>query len=734
MKNDSIQNRSTPQFSIPSPLGFYCYLLISLFLFSCNLEPKPSTGSANAELSHLTLSNGTLTPPFSPGLIDYTATVPGIVDQIIITPTTVDPGATVTIVGISSPSLPLDLHVGENVVQLTVNAADGVTQKVYTVIINRALPLSSNANLSDLSLARGTLSPPFNPGTTQYTAEVGFLETESTVFTKVVASGATVSVNGEDNSSLPPVNYEVGENKIEVIITAPNSVTQKTYTIVVTRQKSSDFAEETYIKASTTGSFDQFGIQVALFENTLAVGAPGEDSNPDGPLGNNDKQDSGAVYIFKKEGTIWHQEALIKASNTDPGDDFGRNLALFGDTLAVSARLEDSIAVGINDNGNEFNNDRTDSGAVYVFKRNGVTWNQAAYIKASNPDTFDYFGSSVALFEDTLAVSALLEDSSGTGVDSDKQTDNTEKDSGAVYLFNRNGVIWSQTAYIKASNTEAHDAFGLNLALSKETLAVGAPQEDSVSKTIIQNQDDSDIQNNNGLSNSGAVYIFRQSEDLWNQEAYIKAFNNNQSDGFGSSISLYSNTSGDWLAIGAPGEDSPETQINGLAFNNTAKESGAVYLYRYGPVQKIIDGKSVTISEWAREAYIKAPNTNAFDSFGYGISLSKDFLAVSAYLEDSAAERTDGNMGDNTLRNSGAVYLFNRIGTSWHQQSYVKAFHSDESDKFGFSIALSGNNLMIGAPSEDSALIGIREDLSITPDNTSENSGAVYGMTFSFTP
>ena len=112
--------------------------------------------------------------------------------------------------------------------------------------------------------------------------------------------------------------------------------------------------------------------------------------------------DAGAVYVFIRNGTVWSQQAYIKASNAGSGDRFGNSVALSGDTLAVGAYREESSATVIN--GDESDNSLTEAGAVYVFTRSGGTWSQQAYIKASNTGSGDRFGWSVALSGDTLAV------------------------------------------------------------------------------------------------------------------------------------------------------------------------------------------------------------------------------------------------------------------------------------------------------------------------------------------
>src|SRR5205814_862634 len=129
----------------------------------------------------------------------------------------------------------------------------------------------------------------------------------------------------------------------------------------------------------------------------------------DGNQADENASSAGAVYVFTRAGMFWIQQAYIKASNTAQDDDFGRSLALSADgsTLAVGAEGEDSAATGVG--GNQADNTAFLSGAVYVFARSGSTWTQQAYLKASNTETRDQFGSYLALSGDgaTLAVDAI---------------------------------------------------------------------------------------------------------------------------------------------------------------------------------------------------------------------------------------------------------------------------------------------------------------------------------------
>ena len=175
------------------------------------------------------------------------------------------------------------------------------------------------------------------------------------------------------------------------------------------------------------------------------------------------------------------QQAYIKASNSQAGDWFGdRSVSLSsnGNIMAIGASGESSVATGID--GDQTDNTLLDAGAVYVFTRdNARIWSQQAYVKASNAFRDDSFGGITAISADgnTLVVAAHREDSAATGINGN-QADNSAAGAGAAYVFTRNGGgIWTQQAYVKASNTAAGDEFASNLSLSGDgnTLVASSP-------------------------------------------------------------------------------------------------------------------------------------------------------------------------------------------------------------------------------------------------------------------
>ncbi|MEO0017776.1 MAG: hypothetical protein RLZZ522_1059, partial [Verrucomicrobiota bacterium] len=342
------------------------------------------------------------------------------------------------------------------------------------------------------------------------------------------------------------------------------------------------------------------------------------------------------AYVFVRSGTIWNQQAYLKASNTGAADNFGYAVAVSGNTVVVGAYQEDGNATGVN--GWEWNETMAGSGAGYVYARSGNIWSQQAYLKASNTEANDQFGYSMAVSGTTIVVGALGESSAATGVNG-IQTNNGSPLAGAAYVFELSGGTWSQQAYLKASNTEASDQFGWAVAISGNTAVVSGSGEDSGATGANGNQGD------NSVSSSGAAYVFVRSGSAWSQQAYLKASNAGASDFFGRSVAV----SGDTVVVGAFLEDSNATGINGNAADDTALSAGAAYVF----------ARSGT--SWSQQAYLKADNTNGGDNFGRGVAVSGNTIVVGANSEDSVATGVNGEQWWDYAGpsfNSGAAYVF----------------------------------------------------------------------------
>ncbi len=355
----------------------------------------------------------------------------------------------------------------------------------------------------------------------------------------------------------------------------------------------------------------------------------------------------------------------VKASNTDELNDFGFSVSLSqdGNILAVGAPGQSSPGF--------------EAGAVYVFVRSNSTWAQQAYLKASNADPSDRFGTSVSLSADgkTLAVGATGEASNkNSGPD-----DNTARAAGAVYVFTRDGSSWTEQAFLKASNADPYDLFGISVSLSSNggVLAVGAPSEASMGTGT--NGDLVD-QANDGAIQAGAVYLFTRSGNNWTQKAYIKASQIRYDSRFGSCVSL--NENGLTLAVLAPNEYSRGHGINGdetapSGEPYTWSRNGAVYVFEH-------DGDN-----WQQQAFIKPPavSTGGFNS-SHSISLS-----------------ADGNtLAVGTSSNLLGANIYERSGTTWRLNAQIHplelpAIHAVQG-VYGYAAAVSlssdGNLLAAG--------------------------------------
>jgi hypothetical protein len=511
------------------------------------------------------------------------------------------------------------------------------------------------------------LNPPLDADVTTYAVSVP-LVTQVLTLTPGVPAGANVTIGGmsiaQGASWTSPI-LNLGATPIDMDV-AQVGQPSRHYVLTITRGG----RQQALINTPNQG--------VALSGDTMIVGAPGDSSaatgvnTADAGPSSDTASNSGAAYVFVRNGSNWTQQAYLKASNTGENDNFGWSVAISGDTAVVGAYGESSAATGVdNTTPGQADDSASNSGAAYVFVRSGSTWTQQAYLKASNTGANDNFGASVAVTGDTALIGAQYEGSAATGIDNQSpgQADDSANGSGAAYVFVRSGSTWAQQAYLKASNTDAGDEFGSAVAASGDTVVVGAQLESSAA-TGVNNTNPG--QSNNGASKSGAAYIFARSGSTWMQQAYVKASNTLSLAYFGDSVAI----SNDTVVVGA-GNDS-----------NGPGSSGSAYVFaRSG-------------STWSQQAYLKASNADELDFFGDSVAISGDALIVGAPYEASAAtgvNNTNPGQSDNSVYRSGAAYLFVRSGSTWAQEAYLKSSNPKVDDLFGFSVAISGPTLVVGA-------------------------------------
>ena len=349
--------------------------------------------------------------------------------------------------------------------------------------------------------------------------------------------------------------------------------------------------------------------------------------------------------------------------------------------MVVSAPLEDSEGTGVynEDPGAvQFTTTRTDSGAVYVFRRDKKTgvWAQEAYIKPELTSSYTYYGQDLALSGDGTRLAVSLQDNSAaTGIDGDP-ADITAFDSGAVYVYRHTPTSgWARDAYIKASNTGEGDDFGDSMDLNQDgsVLVVGAAGEDSDATQIGGDG------NNDDNPGQGAAYIFERVNNTWRESAYVKAATVGFAS-FGRSVAI--DDAGETVVVGATGMPS---------FSGDDK-AGRIYVFAADP--------------WAQTAVLEANAPEGRRFLGRAVAISGDGTTIAAGLEHEAQ-------------------VFSEEGGLWEWQGTVSAPVFDAFDGFGEVLTLSndGQTLAVGASGEDGGSTGIGGDPT---DNSEMGSGAVF--------
>ena len=395
------------------------------------------------------------------------------------------------------------------------------------------------------------------------------------------------------------------------------------------------------LTASDGGSQDHFGYSVSLDGNRAVLGAYKD---------NDQGTDSGAAYVFDFDGSNWVESAKLIPNDGDAGDFFGRQVSLLGDRVVINALFDD-------DKG-------TDAGAVYVFDFDGANWIQSAKLTASDGTTNDQFGLSVSLTHDRLVAGAYRDDDNGF-------------DSGSAYVYEYNGVAWTETAKLLASDGASTDSFGSAVFVENNRILIGASQNDDAG------------------NNSGSAYVFDYDGTNWVQITKLLAADAQTADNFGTALAL----SGDRAVVGSYLEDT-----NG-------PESGAAYVFDF-------DG-----SIWSQSAKLLASDGADSDRFGAAVSIENDRVLIGAFLND-----------ENGIE-SGAAYMFQNDGVNWSQTDKIMSNDSADYDWFGFAVSLSGNQALIGAWLDDDngTNSGSAYVFDVTPDyNLKISVSELAGGTVSF--
>jgi hypothetical protein len=546
------------------------------------------------------------------------------------------------------------------------DAADGVgARDAAAAGGGEAGTASQLPTLLGLTASGATLVPAFDPQVMSY-ALVLPLAIDTVQLTALSASDQTITIDGQSVASGEPwqsPKLMLGDNSVAVAVDAADGH-ERIYTVVVTRS-----TLPLRIDASAAGGTD-FAERVALSGDTLAI------------VGRRD--DGCAIDLWVHEADAFRLQAHLELH--DPAGDpqsFGNaiSMAIDVDTLVIGAVNEDGPHDGNGDN------TLSGAGAAYVFVRQGGSWTQTAHLRANQAGAGDSFGESVAVSGDTIVVGAPGEDVANV------------IDSGAAHVFVRQADNWSEQARLTASNAETGDYFGASVAVSGDTTVIGAASEDSAASGV--NGD----QNDNSAADSGAAYVFERSQAFWMQRAYLKATKPNPSiaplyggDGFGGGESIAGPKVAIWndrVVVGAPGEDgvpSAAQMMNGV---NSIGDSGAVYLF-----VRNADG-------WNYETRLEAQYRVGGADFGSSVALWGSRLIVGAWQSGGLGAGVNVDPMMSGLIRSGAAYTFAQTSAGWTQRAYLKSSAPIADEDFGWSVAIFDNMLVVGAPAISASSRGL---------------------------
>ncbi|MFZ6027683.1 MAG: hypothetical protein ACOYYS_08215 [Chloroflexota bacterium] len=475
------------------------------------------------------------------------------------------------------------------------------------------------------------------------------------------------------------------------------------------------YAEQKLIAGQAQAEADGFGYAVDVSGETAIVGAPYEDV--DG------HQRQGAAYVFVRQGNAWHQQARLVDEAGAAGDDFGRAVALSGDTAVVGATYAYSS-----------------QGAVYVFVRSGEAWSLRQELSGAGGTYAAEFGSAVDIYGNTILVGARLW-YSGTNY------------YGAAYIFTYQDSTWEQTDHLTAYDGAAGDQFGFSVRLDGDTALVGAPYDD-----IGSNKDQGSVHvfthdaggqwewqhklvAPNGRASeqfgyslaldgetalvgiapayiTGVAYAFTGSGSTWSEPQVLVSEEGDTFNGFGSSLAL----DGDTALVGASrakldGDRGGAFYVftrSGNAWSRQAKLVAAdASLGSFFGAAVALDGDIALIgavkgngmmgaayaftgsgNAWAQQTRWIASDGTPNDHFAHAVAVDGDLALIGV---------PDEAVGPNTQQ--GSVYVFARKGRSWQQTGYLTDPDGTAGDNFGSSVALDGGTALVGAPDANRACV-----------------------------
>ncbi|MEZ6083097.1 MAG: hypothetical protein R3E58_03865 [Phycisphaerae bacterium] len=428
--------------------------------------------------------------------------------------------------------------------------------------------------------------------------------TENDTCTGGVCAGTPVDCSGVSGSCLPGVC-----NPATGLCEAPPESTDCNMNNVPDDCELLSSLSDSKFTAPDGAAGDRFGAHVELYGTTAVVSAFfGSVSGI---------SESGSAYVIQNVGGPGELVTELTYDEPTTGDYFGYSTSLSGDTLVVGANRDDD--------------DGIDSGSAFVFTLSNGAWQQVAKLTADDAASDDLFGSSVAIDGDFIVIGAYGDDSGGSS-------------SGAAYAFEKINGVWTQIDKLTANDASSNDLFGRSLALSGDTVVIGAYQAEKT-----------------GTGATGAAYVFRRIGGMWQQIAKLTANDAASGDGFGVDVAI----DGDTIVVGA------------FQDHEGAADSGAAFVFRE------IGGV------WQQIAKLTSGDPVENANFGRGVDIEGQRIVVGAYRDNASGFE------------SGTVYLWEESEGTWQGPVEYTPTETAAGDRFGFAIAIYGNRSIVGAFLDD---------------------------------
>lgn len=373
---------------------------------------------------------------------------------------------------------------------------------------------------------------------------------------------------------------------------------------------------------------DKFGSSIAIEGNTIIVGSYLDDFSKR-------KRDSGSICFFKYNQTTrdWGNGIKIHPDDTFRSDWFGKSVSLSSDYAAIGAPRDDTKTM--------------DTGTVYIYQRNKGGWEKSANIEPEDGTSWNWFGKSVSLKGNVLAVGS--------------SNSNDGKQSGSVYIYERLGNYWQPISKLQPQEQIDFDMFGESVKTNGEYILANAANSHSHSNVI----------------DKGALYVFHRQDGAWIQLEKIESPNPAPYGYFGHS----SDVENDWLIVGAHGE---------------YDSKGVVYIFRreqgmWGLDETLFpsNGNAMIIEQSFHVQDGSRSKALSGEMFGFAVAISGDLLAVSAPHNDEYSSH------------AGCVYVFRHVHNRWDQIKKLLAHDAKENDRFGHTLDIDNSRVIVGAANKN---------------------------------